>query len=133
MTCPVLRELERARREIGAARALIDAGYPEKAVSSAYCAAFHAAVAALLVLGETRSKHSGVLAAFGRLVIKEGGFDREVGAVPRRLFERRNDVDYGLAEPSLEEAAAMVSQAETFVTEVERWTEDGRRLGNLSD
>jgi uncharacterized protein (UPF0332 family) len=119
----VKRELERARREIAAARALIDAGFPEKAVSAAYYAVFHAAVAALLVLGETRSKHSGVLSAFGRLVIKEGGFDREVGAVRRRLFERRNDVEYGLEPASAEEAGTDTDDAERFVTEVERWIE----------
>jgi uncharacterized protein (UPF0332 family) len=123
VTGPVERELTRARREVGAARALIEAGFPEKAVSSAYYAVFHAAVAALLALGEARSKHSGVLSAFGRLVIREGGFDREIGAARRRLFERRNDVDYGLSQPSAEEAAADTGEAERFVSEVERWIE----------
>lgn len=121
MIGPSQRELARARREVGAARALLDAGFPEKTVSSAYYAVFHAAVAALLELGETRAKHSGVLAAFGRLVIKEGGFDRELGAVRRRLFEQRNDVEYGLVEPTREEASALTEDAERFVDEVERW------------
>jgi uncharacterized protein (UPF0332 family) len=123
VTGPVKRELDWARREIGAARALIDAGFPEKAVSAAYYAVYHAAVAALLALGEARSKHSGVLSAFGRLVIKEGGFDREVGAVRVRLFERRKDVDYDLVEQSAEEAAAETDDAERFVVEVKRWIE----------
>jgi uncharacterized protein (UPF0332 family) len=120
----VKRELERARREIAAARALIDTGFPEKAVSSAYYAVFHAAVASLLELGETRSKHSGVLSAFGRLVIKDGGFDRELGGLRRRLFDRRNDVEYGLEQPSAEEAGADTDEAERFVIEVERWIEE---------
>jgi uncharacterized protein (UPF0332 family) len=124
VTRPVKRELDWARREVGAARVLIDAGFPEKAVSSAYYAVYHAAVAALLALGEARSKHSGVLSAFGRLVIKEGGFDREVGAVRVRLFERRKDVDDDLVEQSAEEAAAETDDAERFVDEVERWIED---------
>jgi uncharacterized protein (UPF0332 family) len=123
MTEPVERELARAWRDVGAARALIDAGFPEKAVASAYYAVYHAATAALLLLGEARSKHSGVLAAFGQLVIKERGFDRKVGAVRRRLFDRRNEVDYGLSEPSPEEASAETDDAERFVTEVERWIE----------
>ena len=123
MTEPTQRELERARRELGAARALIDSGYPEKTVSSAYCAVFHAAEAALLALGEARSKHSGVLSAFGHLVVHQGGFDRETGGVLRRLFERRNDVDYGLEYPAAEEAAAVLDDAERFVGEVERWIE----------
>jgi uncharacterized protein (UPF0332 family) len=75
------------------------------------------------VLGEARSKHSGVLSAFGRLAVHEGGFDQELGHVPRRLFERRNDVDYGLEYPSREEALRVIHQAERFVDEVERWIE----------
>jgi len=55
--------------------------------------------------------------------VHRGGFDRETGRVLRRLFERRNDVDYGLAYPSSEEAAAVADEAERFVTEVERWIE----------
>jgi len=50
VTEPAQRELERARRELGAARTLIYSGYPEKTVSSAYYAVFHAAAAALLAL-----------------------------------------------------------------------------------
>ncbi len=123
MTEAIQRELERARRELGAARALIDSGYPEKAVSSCYYAAFHAATAALLVVGETRSKHSGVSAAFGHLVVNRGGFDRETGGVLRRLFERRNDVDYGLEYPSPETTSALTDDAESFVGEVQRWIE----------
>ena len=123
MTDAVHRELERARRELGAARALIDSGYPEKAISSCYYAAFHAATAALLVLGETRSKHSGVASAFGRLVVHRGGFDRETGGVLHRLFERRNDVDYGLEYPSTHQASTLTDDAERFVAAVERWIE----------
>jgi uncharacterized protein len=124
VTGSVQRELERARREIGAARGLLELGYTEKTVSSAYYAVFHAATAALLTLGEARSKHSGVLSAFGRHVIKEGGFDDEVGAVRRHLFERRNAADYGLEQPSAQEASDLTGEAERFVDEVERWIED---------
>jgi uncharacterized protein (UPF0332 family) len=123
VTDAIQRELERAHRELGAAQGLIDLGYPEKAISSCYYAAFHAATAALLVLGETRSKHSGVSSAFGHLVVHRAGFDRETGIVLNQLFERRNDVDYGLEYPSREQAAAATDDAERFVTEVERWIE----------
>jgi uncharacterized protein (UPF0332 family) len=127
VTDAIQRELERANRELGAARGLIDLGYPEKAVSSCYYAVFHAATAALLVLGETRSKQSGVSSAFGHLIVQRAGFDRETGSVLNRLFERRNDVDYGLEYPSREQAAAETDDAERFVSAVERWIEDQRR------
>lgn len=48
--------LPRARQELAAARVLIEQGFPAQAVSRSYYAAFYAAEAALLLLGETRSK-----------------------------------------------------------------------------
>lgn len=66
--------MARARTELDAAGVLAREGFPDQATSRAYYAAFFAAEAALLSLGETRSKHSGVIATFGRLVVKEGGF-----------------------------------------------------------
>jgi uncharacterized protein (UPF0332 family) len=123
VTGPLQAELARARREIGAARALIEAGFPEKAISSAYYAAFHAAVAALLVLGETRSKHSGVHGAFGEFVVHREGFDPAIAKTLRDLFEQRSNVDYGLEDSTAEEAGTRADEAERFVTEVERWIE----------
>jgi uncharacterized protein len=123
VTGPLRSELDRARREIEAALTLIETGFPEKAVSSAYYAVFHGAVAALLALGETRSKHSGVIAAFGEFVVHEGGFDPEVGRTLRDLFEQRNEVDYGLEDPTTDEAKKRVDDAERFVAAVERWIE----------
>jgi len=61
--------LRRSRQELEAARYLAGGGFAPQAVSRAYYAAFFAAEEALLALGETRSKHSGVLAAFEKLVV----------------------------------------------------------------
>jgi predicted nucleotidyltransferase len=59
-------------------RTLEEALFSAQATSRAYYAAFYAAEAALLSLGETRSKHSGVLSAFGLLVVKQGGSIRRL-------------------------------------------------------
>ena len=56
--------LGRARTEIAAARHLAEGGFAAQAISRAYYAAFYAAEQALSSLGELRSKHSGVIAAF---------------------------------------------------------------------
>jgi len=45
--------------------------------------------ALLDAVGETRSQHSGVMSAFGRIAVKEGGFDATVGAILRKLFDLR--------------------------------------------
>jgi uncharacterized protein (UPF0332 family) len=71
--------LARSRTELDASRVLASAGFIDQAISRAYYGAFYAAEAALTSLGETRSKHSGVVAAFGRLVVQEGGFDEKLG------------------------------------------------------
>jgi uncharacterized protein (UPF0332 family) len=113
--------LERGNDDLAAAGHLAKAGFSAQAVSRTYYAAFHAAEAALLALGETRSKHSGVVAAFGRLVVRGGGFDEEVGRLLRSLFERRNEADYGGITATQEAADAAIRDAERFVGAVEAW------------
>jgi uncharacterized protein (UPF0332 family) len=81
---------------------------------------------ALLALGQTRSKHSGVISGFSSLVVRQGGFDPRVAAPLRDLFEERNDVDYGLEDPTTDEAGERLAQAQRFVDEVKRWIERGR-------
>ena len=107
--------LARSRRELQAAHLLASGGFPAQAISRAYFGAFFAAEEALLALGQTRSKHAGVISAFGRLVIKGTGFDESTGRLLRSLFERRNQADYGPTEAPPSEAAAAIIDAERFV------------------
>lgn len=116
--------LARARTEVAAARTLSTAGFDVQATSRAYYAAFYAAEAALLTLGETRSKHSGVIAAFGRLVVKDGGLDPEAGRALRRLFELRNAADYAWLDASEDSERDVVADAEGFVDVVQAWIEE---------
>jgi uncharacterized protein (UPF0332 family) len=116
-----LTALGRSRREIEAAQLLAERDFGAQAISRAYYAAFFAAEQALHSLGETRSKHSGVIAAFGKLVIREGGLDEDVGRILRSLFEQRNEVDYGEAVASREDAERAIGDAQRFVDAVESW------------
>lgn len=119
--------LARARTEIAAADTLASAGFEEQSTSRAYYAAFFAAEAALLTVGETRSKHSGVIAAFGRLVVKEGGLNPDAGAVLRRLFEMRNAADYSwLDAPTEPVSKDPIADARGFVDAVETWIGERR-------
>ncbi len=90
-------------------------------MSRAYYAAFYAAEAALLEVGETRAKHSGVVSAVGRLLVREHGLDERAGRLLRSLFERRSQADYELAEVPGEEARRAVEDAELVVEIIERW------------
>lgn len=99
----------------------IDHGFPAQAVSRAYYAAFYAAESALLVLGETRSKHSGVISAFHRLVVHDGGLEPEIGRLLAALFTRRGQADYSaLPVPELEASEAL-ADAVRVVDAVEGW------------
>lgn len=113
--------LARSRQEIEAAQLLAERDFGAQAISRAYYAAFYAAEQALTSLGESRSKHSGVIAAFGKLVIREGGLDEEMGRVLRSLFEQRNDVDYGEAVPSRGDAERAIGDAQRFVDAADSW------------
>jgi uncharacterized protein (UPF0332 family) len=119
--------LARGREELMAAEALLEAGFPAQAVSHAYLAGFHAASAALSVLGEVPATSPGVISAFGRHVVGANGVDHETARVLRRLYEDRNDIDQGLAEAPPEEARGAVADATRFVEATAAWI--GRREG----
>ena len=108
--------------ELAAASLVGRGGYLAAAISRAYYAAFYAAEAALLELGETRSKHSGVISAFGKLVVKQGGFDPDVGGLLRSLFALRAKADHDWERPEdPAEAETAIAEAERFVVAVGEW------------
>jgi uncharacterized protein (UPF0332 family) len=108
---------------VAAARLLAGNGFGAQAVSRAYYAAFYAAEAALLHVGETRAKHSGVVSAVGRLLVRERRLDERAGRLLRSLFERRSQADYELVEVPADEAQRAFEDAELVVELIERWLE----------
>jgi uncharacterized protein (UPF0332 family) len=119
-------ELRRAHEELAAARHLAAGGFAAQAISRAYYAAFYAAEAALQRLGETRSKHSGVIAAFGQVLVKSGQIEAEAGKLLRSLFDRRSGADYGWVDPpSHQEANLAIADADHVVQAVEAWLRRG--------
>lgn len=114
--------LVRARHELAAARHLAAGEFPGQAISRAYYAAFYAAQVALAELGETRSRDSGVVAAFGQLLIRPGLLDATSGRLLRSLFDRRAGADYDDAdEPTSDDAQAAIRDAAFVVETVDRW------------
>ena len=113
--------LPRAHEELQAARVLAGAGFGAAAVSRSYYAAFYAAEAALLALGQTRSKHSGVVSALGQIAIRQHGLDPQAGRLLRSLFDRRSQADYGLTSVPVTEGEMAAVDAEQVVTLIEGW------------
>lgn len=111
-------ELHRAHEELAAARHLTAGGFAAQAISRAY----YAAEAALQQLDETRSKHSGVIAAFGQLLVRTGEIESEAGKLLRSLFDRRSGADSGSVDPpSPSDADQAIDDAERVVRSVENW------------
>ena len=127
MTPEARASLARAGRDLQAARHLSGGGFTDQAISRAYYAAFHAAEACLLELAERRSKHAATIVAFVRLVVKEGGFDPEIGRVLRRLFDRRNEADYGAPDADRARADQAIDEARRFIDAAERWVAERDR------
>jgi uncharacterized protein (UPF0332 family) len=118
--------IARSHDEIAAAGMLSRAGFAAQAVSRSYYAAFYAAEAVLLSLGESRSKHAGVISALGQLGVKQQGLDEQAGRLLRSLFDRRSYADHDLGPVPPEEGNRAVADAETVVTMVDRWFEHRR-------
>lgn len=113
--------LARSHEELEATGVLLERGFYAQAVSRAYYGAFYAAGEALLTLGETRSKHSGVIAAFVQFVVRQEECDEAAGRALRSLFDQRSSADYGGLPLSAEQATEALEQASHVVAAVERW------------
>lgn len=101
------------------AHTLLDLGDPDGAVNRAYYAMFDAARAALLAAQlpdlSTARTHSGLIAAFGKHLVKTGLVSTELGRSLNRAHEIRLMADYNgpAIEPTT--AADLVRQAGVFV------------------
>lgn len=95
--------LQKARRNIRSSNLLLADGDFDTAVSRAYYSMFYIAEALLLSKGLAYSKHSAVIAAFGREFAKAGVMPPEFHAHLRAASEARNISDYQLASHLTEE------------------------------
>ena len=109
--------------EIAAATVLVREGFPAQAVSRCYYAAFYAAEAALLSLGESRSKHAGVISVFGQLVIKGEGVDERAGRLLRSLHDRGSHADHDLGPVPQEIAEEAIEDAKVVAGIISDWLE----------
>jgi uncharacterized protein (UPF0332 family) len=118
--------LEKADRSIRAARLLTGDGLHDFAVSRAYYAMFYLAEALLLGEGLTFSKHSAVIAAFGKHFAKTERLPLEFHAHLREAQDQRNLGDYGTGDaPGAEQAGEQIRRAEVFLDATRRLLEMG--------
>ena len=80
---------------------------------------FYATTALLGSRGLWRSKHRGLIAAFGEHCVKTGLIERRYGRTLHSAFELRLDSDYA-PHPDLNEASArqLIAEADDFVRRI---------------
>ncbi|VVB64418.1 HEPN domain protein [uncultured archaeon] len=119
--------LKKAERSLRAASSMIDSQDFDFSLSRAYYAMFYSAEALLLTKDLRFSKHSGVIACFGKEFIKEGVFSEQLYDYLIKGFRERQKGDYDVVSmPSREDALEMIERARIFIVEVNNYL---RRIG----
>jgi uncharacterized protein (UPF0332 family) len=114
--------LNRAHHDLQATQINIEQGFFDVAVTRAYYAMFYAASALLASEDISRSKHSGVHAAFGEYFVKTGLIEDEYAKMLGQAFDSRLDSDYDVAFTAGRTLAEEVSRdAQRFVDRVEQF------------
>ena len=107
--------LEEAKESISAARLLLGGGYPDYSASRAYYAMFYIAEAFLEGEEMAFSKHSAVIAAFGREFAHQGKVPVEFHRFLLDAQELRHDGDYGpRGVVSQEQAQEQINRPSSF-------------------
>jgi len=98
----------------------VNGGSPVSVVNRAYYAVFYAALAMLVTANVEPGKHSGVLAKFDQLFVRQGIFSKEMSRILHHAFDMRQAGDYQKSRiVTQEQASDVLKSAEEFVKTVE--------------
>ena len=107
---------------------MIKDGHHDFAASRGYYAMFYVAEALLAHLGQSYSKHSGVISAFGREYAKAGKLDAKFHQRLIDAQDLRHTGDYGIEEHvSKKQAQAVSDWADEFIAAAEAFLSKGTR------
>ena len=116
--------IEHAREMLNAAEHNVSGGFHGSAVNRAYYAIFYAANALLATQDLSRSRHSGVIAAFRQRFVKPGLIEAEYGDIYGRIMDDRHVSDYDV------EASIDPDRAQTDVDDARRFVDRSVRYLN---
>lgn len=116
--------LKQANEALSEARLLHEADHYRGAINRAYYAMFYA-LQVLIVKNRVKlSKHSGAISYFDREFVKPGKIDQKFSKWLHRLFDLRQDADYGdMFEPSKVHCQQAIEQANEFVLQIKDYLE----------
>ena len=111
--------LERAHESIEEAELLLNNNHYNTCVNRLYYGCFYAVSGLLLIENKSSSKHSGIRAFFDQHWIKPGRISIEMGRIYKRLFEKRQQGDYGeLVHLNENEVKKLMDEAKLFIKEI---------------
>ncbi len=116
--------LEKAVERLKVARKLFCDGNYEDAVSRAYYAMYHAALAALSTVNVFPKTHEGVVSEFGKKFVLTGIFSKELGKNLADAKAARETYEYSVtATVEKLEAEAILLNAQEFVDTIRKYIE----------
>jgi uncharacterized protein (UPF0332 family) len=111
--------LQQANEALEEAVILRDANHLRGALGRAYYGMFHAVQALIVQRQAEVSKHSGTIAFFDREYVKTGIFDKQLSKWLHRMFDLRQDSDYGdMFAPSQQQCDESIFHAREFVDKI---------------
>ncbi len=112
--------VDKAKESLEASKQLLQSGYADFSASRSYYAMFYAVQAVLLTRDLAFSKHSAVIAAFGKEFIKSGQLPATLHRYISEAFDIRQAGDYGpVGSVSKEIAMILIDQANEFIETIE--------------
>jgi len=121
----VILYLDNARQMLEVAAHNLADGFYGSAINRAYYAIFYAANALLSTRGLSRSKHSGVIAAFRQYFVKPGLIEAEYGEIHGRVMDDCHTGDYDVeATIEIDRAQADLEDARRFVSRIEYYLQE---------
>ena len=120
--------IEKAKESLDVARDLVHDGHYDFAASRAYYAMFYVAEALLADLGQSYSKHSAVISAFGREYAKTGKLEAKFHRWLIDAQDFRITGDYGIEEHvTKRQANSTCEWARKFIVAAEGFLGKGRK------
>jgi len=126
----IQKYLERAEQSVEISRQLLESGYLPDGISKAYYAMFYAANAALRAQNIAVSKHSAIIAEFGKVYAKHGLIDPDLHRALIDAFDERQEADYNVfLEVGKDQVQERIQKAEAFVQAVTSYLEQRDHIG----
>lgn len=116
-----------AKENLEAAKMLIQVGQFKSSVNRSYYAVFHGLRSVTALDQFDSSKHSGIIAYFNRVYVKEGTFDRTISKLIDTCYRLREKADYQdfflvsheMAEEQLVKAENVINLIEPYL--LKKW------------